>query len=102
MHKNWLGQAVSHVDNHPTKKLIPVLEEFREFIENNPRIYMYFTEMWDEIPHKPPYNKDPTGKSQIRNYKHMLEVLNHVFVRHIMPQQNSTSSLRPPAKEFPK
>jgi phosphatidylserine decarboxylase len=40
---------------------------------------MYFTEMWDEIPSKPPYTKDPTGGSQIRDYEHMLQVLNHVF-----------------------
>jgi hypothetical protein len=40
---------------------------------------MYFTEMWDEIPSKPPYQNDPTGASQIRDYHHMLQVLNHVF-----------------------
>ncbi|KAH8886995.1 hypothetical protein GQ53DRAFT_657017 [Thozetella sp. PMI_491] len=81
VHRRWLGHAVSHVDSSPTKELIPIMQEFKEFIESNPRIYMYFTEMWDEIPQKPPYNKDPTGKSQIRDYKHMLEVLNHVFGR---------------------
>ncbi|KAK4098731.1 hypothetical protein N658DRAFT_488262 [Parathielavia hyrcaniae] len=42
---------------------------------------MYFTEMWDEIPSKPPYQHDPTGKSQIRDYHQMLQVLNHVFGR---------------------
>jgi len=50
-------------------------------IEDTPRMYMYFSEMWDEIPSKPPYQHDPTGKSQIRNYNHMLQVLNHVFGR---------------------
>ena len=81
VHRKWLGQAVSHVDANPEEKLIPVLQEFKDFIESNPRIYMYFTEMWDEVPHKPPYNKDPTGNSQIRDYQHMLQVLNHVFGR---------------------
>lgn len=56
-----------------------MLREFQQLIEENPRIYMYFTEMWDEIPNKPPYLNDPTGKSQIRDYAHMLQVLNHVF-----------------------
>lgn len=56
-----------------------MLREFEEMIEGNPRIYMYFTEMWDEIPSKPPYQNDPTGKSQIRDYHHMLQILNHVF-----------------------
>lgn len=38
--------------------------------------------MWDEVPHKKPYNRDPTGAMrQIRGYKHMLDVLNHVLTR---------------------
>ncbi|KAK3937161.1 hypothetical protein QBC46DRAFT_268149 [Diplogelasinospora grovesii] len=81
VHREWLGRHVDHVDRHGEQKLIPVLQEFKELIEGNSRIYMYFSEMWDEVPHKPPYNKDPTGGSQIRDYKHMLQVLNHVFGR---------------------
>lgn len=81
MHREWLRRAVDHVDKNPDKELIPVLQEFKEFIEGNERIYMYFREMWDDIPRKAPYNKDPTGKSQIRDYKHMLAVLNHTFSR---------------------
>jgi len=80
VHREWLGRAVDHVDNNP-QKLVPVLQEFKEMIEGNSRIYMYFNEMWDEVPRKPPYNKDPTGKSQIRDYHHMLAVLNHIFGR---------------------
>ncbi|KAK4140445.1 uncharacterized protein C8A04DRAFT_39901 [Dichotomopilus funicola] len=79
VHREWLRRKVSHVDDHGDKELIPVLREFQQLIEENPRIYMYFTEMWDEIPNKPPYVNDPTGKSQIRDYPHMLQVLNHVF-----------------------
>lgn len=40
---------------------------------------MYFNSMFDEVPTKKPYNKDPTGHKQIRNYQHMLEILNHTF-----------------------
>jgi phosphatidylserine decarboxylase len=79
VHREWLGRTIDHIDKHGEKELIPVLREFEEMIESNPRIYMYFTEMWDEIPSKPPYQNDPTGKSQIRDYQHMLQVLNHVF-----------------------
>ncbi|KAG7293723.1 hypothetical protein NEMBOFW57_003780 [Staphylotrichum longicolle] len=79
VHREWLGKTIDHVDKHGEQELIPVLREFKELIEDNPRIYMYFTEMWDEIPSKPPYQNDPTGKSQIRDYQHMLQILNHVF-----------------------
>jgi phosphatidylserine decarboxylase len=79
VHREWLGRTIDHIDEHGEKELIPVLREFKNLIEENPRIYMYFTEMWDEIPSKPPYQNDPTGASQIRDYHHMLQVLNHVF-----------------------
>ena len=74
-----MGRTIDHIDKHGEKELIPVLREFRDMIESNPRIYMYFTEMWDEIPSKPPYQNDPTGESQVRDYQHMLQILNHVF-----------------------
>jgi len=79
VHHEWLRRKVEHVDKNPGKPLIPVLQEFKDFIEGNSRIYMYFTQMWEEIPTKPPYNKDPTGSKQIRDYNHMLNVLNHTF-----------------------
>ncbi|KAG9628507.1 hypothetical protein KCU98_g16385, partial [Aureobasidium melanogenum] len=50
-HHEWLGEQVKNA--HKNKKpLIPVLQEFKEFIESNPRIYMYFTAMFDEVPYK--------------------------------------------------
>lgn len=80
VHKEWLRKQVEHVDKNP-KGLVPVLQEFKDFIESTPRIRMLFTQMWDEIPNKAPYTKDPTGHQQIRDYGHMLSVLNHIFTR---------------------
>ncbi|KAK7757227.1 hypothetical protein SLS62_000776 [Diatrype stigma] len=78
----WMKAQVEHVNSHAKQELVPVLREFRDMIESEPRIYMYFNEMWDEVPHKKPYNRDPTGTMrQIRGYKHMLDVLNHVLTR---------------------
>ncbi len=79
VHHEWLRRQVEHVDKNPGEKLIPVLQEFKEFIEADSRIYMYFTAMWDEIPLRPMYQRDPTGHKQIRDYNHMLAVLNHTF-----------------------
>ncbi|KAI1841544.1 hypothetical protein JX265_013509 [Neoarthrinium moseri] len=79
----WISRQIEHVDKKhkagQKKPLVPILQEFQKFIESNPRIYMYFTQMWDEVPRKEPYLTDPTGKRQIRDYKHMLDVLNHIF-----------------------
>ncbi|CAK7225745.1 hypothetical protein SBRCBS47491_005993 [Sporothrix bragantina] len=78
----WLRKTVEHVDNSPKREaMIPVLKEFKEFIETTPRVYMYFTSMWDEVPHRGVYQRDPTGGRQIRDYMHMLDVLNHSFGR---------------------
>ncbi|KAJ7895570.1 phosphatidylserine decarboxylase family protein [Mycena olivaceomarginata] len=77
----WLYRQVDHVDKHGAKPLIPVLQEFKDLIERNARIYMFFTQMWDEIPRKPKYAMDPTGKRQIRDYVHMLDVLNHILTK---------------------
>ncbi|KAI1474381.1 Phophatidylserine decarboxylase-domain-containing protein [Daldinia eschscholtzii] len=78
----WLKTQIEHVDKAPQKELIPILQDFKKLIEGNSRIYMYFNQMWEEIPLKKPYNKDPTGtKRQIRDYRHMLAVLNHIFTQ---------------------
>ncbi|KXL47171.1 hypothetical protein M433DRAFT_103946 [Acidomyces richmondensis BFW] len=78
IHREWLDKQIKDAKENP-KELAPVLQEFKAFIEGNSRIYMYFCDMFDEVPVKKPYNKDPTGKKQIRDYHHMLEVLNHTF-----------------------
>ncbi|ROV90807.1 hypothetical protein VPNG_09850 [Cytospora leucostoma] len=80
VHKKWLKAQVDEVDKNP-RKLVPVLQEFKDFIENNQRIRMLFTQMWTEVSTKKPYNKDPTGHRVIKDYGHMLSVLNHIFTR---------------------
>ena len=76
--KEWLGHQVKQAHENK-KELVPVLQDFKNFIESSPRIYMLFNSMFTEVPVKKPYDKDPTGHRQIRDYHHMLEVLNHTF-----------------------
>ncbi|KAF7560801.1 hypothetical protein G7046_g3337 [Stylonectria norvegica] len=80
VHREYLRKITDHVDKHP-QPLVPVLEEFKAFIEGNTRVYMYFVAMFDEVPRKSPYLNDPTGVPQVRDYKHMLLVLNHILTR---------------------
>lgn len=81
VHREFLRRVTHHVDKHPDEKLTPALQEFKELIEGNSRIYMYFIQMFEEIPNKRPYWRDPTGTKQIRDYKHMLQVINHIVSR---------------------
>jgi len=80
IHREYVHRAARHVDSHAAEKLSPALQEFKDLIEGNPRIYMYFVQMFEEIPQKEPYINDPTGSAQqIRDYEHLLQVLNHIF-----------------------
>jgi hypothetical protein len=66
------------VDKTP-KDLHPVVKEFKELIEDDTRVFLLFSAMFDQVPNKRPYNNDPTGHRQIRDYEHMLIVLNHLL-----------------------
>ena len=35
--------------------------------------------MFNEIPKQPPYNNDPSMKPQVRDYKHMLQLLDQII-----------------------
>ena len=81
VHREYMRRVTSHVDSHAPQKLTPALREFKELIEGDTRLYMYFVQMFDEIPRRQPYWRDPPGMKHIRDYKHMLAVLNHIVTR---------------------
>ncbi|PWW73985.1 hypothetical protein C7212DRAFT_365481 [Tuber magnatum] len=58
---------------------VGVIQEFKELIETDPAIYMLFHQMFHQVPLKPPYDNDPTGKPQVRNYIRMLECFNEIM-----------------------
>lgn len=45
--------------------------------------------MFDQLPKKKPYSKDPTGHRQVRDYEHMLQLLNHILT--MAPSWNDKS-----------
>lgn len=55
------------------------MKEFKEMIEGDTRLYLLFTSMFQQIPKKKNYSKDPSGQSQIRDYEHLIHVLNHIL-----------------------
>lgn len=44
IHQAWLGQHIEDAKNQK-KELAPSLQEFKDFIESDARIYMYFNAM---------------------------------------------------------
>lgn len=69
---------IDHVDKN-SQQLIPVLKEFKDLIEGDTRLYILFSTMFEQIPSKKPYSNDPTGHRQVRDYDHMLQLLNHLL-----------------------
>jgi phosphatidylserine decarboxylase len=67
VHKDWLEKIIEQA-NVDSKDLHPVLQEFKELIEGNTRIYLLVNSMFEEIPTKKPYNQDPVGHKQVRDY----------------------------------
>ena len=84
---NWLARLISEVEDAP-QPLHPVVDALRQLIETDPTVYMLFNQMFEQVPHKPPYNKDPTGKPQVRDYRVMLQLVNAIMTR--APEFNET------------
>jgi hypothetical protein len=79
-HHDWLGKTVKHVDANPPDALHPALQEFKEKVESSSRLRMLFAVMYDQIPRNKGYLTDPAGeKATVRNFDHMLALLNHVL-----------------------
>ncbi len=83
----WFAEIVngSKSANQP---LLPVVQEFKDLIENDPELFMLFTQMFEQIPKEKRYETDPTGKPQIKNYHQMLQIINKILT--MAPEFNKT------------
>ena len=84
--ENWLDDLIAEAADE--KQLLPVIAEFKDLIEGDPEVYMLFNLMFEQVPHKPPYNQDPTGAPQVRSYLHMLQLVNAIMTK--APEFNKT------------
>ena len=68
--EKWLSKHIAKIEERALRGVeapwAPVVEGFKRFIESDPIVYMGFHQMFEQVPHKPPYDKDPTGKPQVR------------------------------------
>lgn len=76
--RQWFEDVVAHVDQNP-KDYHPVIKDFKALIEGDTSLYMLCNAMFSEIPSKKPYKADPAGHRQVRDYEHMLQLLNHLM-----------------------
>jgi phosphatidylserine decarboxylase len=74
----WL-EAMIEKTRTDAKALHPVVAELQALIESDAEIFMLFDRMFVEVPRRAPYDKDPRGKPQVRDYRHMLAVLSSIM-----------------------
>ncbi|KAJ4148467.1 hypothetical protein LMH87_002933 [Akanthomyces muscarius] len=74
-HTAYLQQLIAQVDSQPEQPLSPATQRFKDAIEAAPHLYMYFTEMFTEIPDEVRYGQNSTV---LRSYDHMLRLLSHI------------------------
>ena len=74
----WMKDLIARAETGDDE-LLPVVAEFKELIESDPEIYMYFHLMYDQVPHSAKFKNDPTGRPLIRDYHQMLKLINEVM-----------------------
>ncbi|KAI0750816.1 Phophatidylserine decarboxylase-domain-containing protein [Daedaleopsis nitida] len=82
--QGWLAKRVAMVDQRREQGSTEddwddSIKALKALIEGDPVIYMGFHQMFEQVPTKPPYDNDPTGKPQIRDYLVMLDMLNDII-----------------------
>src|SRR6202035_3876165 len=85
--EDWLAARIDQVTARPAP-LHPIIKDFKALIESDAQVYMLFHQMFEQVPRKPPYNKDPTGAPQVRNYHLMLQLFNAIMTQ--APDFNET------------
>ena len=74
---NWLEELIQELSLKGEQSLHPVIQKFKDFIENDAEVYMLFSLMFTQVNHK----KDPSGNPQVKSYLQMLQLLNAIMTR---------------------
>ncbi len=83
----WMAKLIKETESSE-KPLLPVVEEFKHIIEEDPQLYMLFNQMFDQVPHSKSFSRDPTGPPRITTYRQMLRAMNRILTT--APEFNKT------------
>ena len=76
--QKWLNNLIEHCDRHE-KDLKRELREFKELVEGDVSLKILASMMFTEVPKRKPYSRDPTEQPQVRDFDHMLKLINHIM-----------------------
>ena len=83
----WMAKLIKETESSG-KPLLPVIEDFKHIIEEDPQLYMLFNQMFDQVPHSTSFRTDPAGTPRITNYLQMLSAMNRILTT--APEFNKT------------
>lgn len=87
--EEWLASLIRRVDSRAaTTSLHPSVQALKDLIESEPEVYMWFTQMFTQVPRTPEFATTPIGTPQVRSYTHALELINAVLTT--APEFNET------------
>ena len=85
----WEHRLIRETDATASQTpLLPVLQEFKDLIENDPVLFMQFTEMFHQVPRTHRFQNDPMGRPQVRDYVHAIQLMNRILTQ--APEFNNT------------
>jgi len=76
--KHWLG-SLAKIAKEQDAPLSREIAAFKNLIESDPEVFMFFNLMFTQVPDKPPYDKNPNEQPQVENYTEMLRMMNHIM-----------------------
>ena len=89
--ERWLKKLIHQVDGRRTAVddemedvLLPVIQEFKDTVENNAKLMMFFNLMFEEVP----FDQDPTGQPQVKDYRQMFRLINAIMTQ--APEYNES------------
>ncbi|CAE6478622.1 unnamed protein product [Rhizoctonia solani] len=93
--ERYISKVLDEVkkDKRPIDQLHPTVVEFKHIIDTTPALRMGFTEMLEQVPNKPPYNKDPALEPQIRDYETMFKAFDYIITHSVPFQDNQFVAL---------
>lgn len=84
---DWMNQLCDEVEKEK-QSLLPPVQDLKDLIESDRHIFNLAQAMFDEIPLK--YKNTPINTPQVRDYEHMLDLINAVLTR---PMEFNTTGL---------
>ena len=80
----WVGDLVEKVEAEGVQPLLPIVDEFRQLIEDDPEVFMLFRFMLQQVPHR----RSPSHEPQVKTVGKLLELFNYVMTH--PPEYNDT------------